>query len=124
MKRLFLWDVSAGGYASVLFGSLCNNVTHVVSFVPQIKLNNLINPTYSNLKTIINPKVKYTLFGDTNIHDINDLHHISHCEIIKDFENVTLIRKNGIELRTLRDNGTIKKIIDTILSDISDVSLV
>ena len=43
-----------GGYASILFCSLCDNVNNVISFVPQTILNNPIDLKYSNFKNIIN----------------------------------------------------------------------
>jgi hypothetical protein len=42
---------SAGGYASILFDSICNNVDHVIAFIPQTILISPIN-NYSNLINI------------------------------------------------------------------------
>ena len=103
---------SAGGYASILFGSLCDNVNNVISFAPQTILNNPINLTYSNLKNIINKNTKYIICGDTSIQNKNDFHHILHCEYIECFSNVKIIKNNGLNIKNLRDNGSIKKIID------------
>jgi len=114
-KKIIFMGVSAGGYASILFGSLCNNVTNVISFIPQTILINPINVDYSNLKSIINNNTKYVLYGETGVTNINGFHHISQCENIKCFANVEIIKKNTINLKQMRDNGDIKKIIDDIL---------
>lgn len=114
-EKVIFIGVSAGGYASILFGSLCNNVTNVISFIPKIKLDNPIDKTYTNLKDIINPNVDYILFGDISIKNISDAHHISQCHILKDIKNVDIIEMNGVNLKVLRDDGTIKKIIDSII---------
>lgn len=115
-EKVIFMGTSAGGYASILFGSLCNNVNNVVSFIPQTIINNnLIDSKYSNLKNIINENVKYNLYGDISIRNTEDNHHISHCENIECFTNVKIFRLNGVNLKELRDNGFIKKIIDEIL---------
>jgi hypothetical protein len=106
---------SAGGYASILFGSLCNNINNVISFIPQTILNNPIYLKYVNLKNIINKNTKYILWGDMSIQDKNDSHHILHCENIECFLNVKIIKTNGVNLKQLRDDGSIKKILDDIL---------
>ena len=108
---------SAGGYAAILFGSICNNDTdnNVISFIPQTILKDPINLKYSNLKYSINKNTKYILYGDTSITDTNDLHHILHCENIESFVNVKIIKNDGCDLKTLRDKGVIKSLIDSIL---------
>jgi len=107
--------VSAGGYASILFGSLCKKVDEVIGFIPQVELNNPVDENYRNLKSIINQHTQYTLYGDINVLDKNNDHHISHCEILEDLKNVTVIRNCGVDMKVLRDNGTIKNIIDKII---------
>jgi hypothetical protein len=114
-EKVIFMGTSAGGYASILFGSLCNNVNYVVSFIPQTTIKRPINLKYSNLKKIINKKTKYILYGNKSIKNINDLHHISQCENIECFPNVTIIKNQSCNLKELRDNGTIKKIIDDII---------
>lgn len=113
--KIIFMGVSAGGYASILFGSLCNNVTNVISFIPQTILTNPINLDYSNLNPIINNNTKYILYGETSVTNINHFHHISQCENIECFANVEIIKKYTINLKEMRDNGDIKKIIDDIL---------
>ena len=116
--KIIFMGVSAGGYAAILFGSLCDNVNYVISFVPQTILKNPINFNYSNLKNVINKYTTYILYGNKNIQNIDDLHHISHCENIKHFINVKIIENNSCNFKELRDNGFIKKIIDNIIFDI------
>ena len=113
--KIIFMGTSAGGYASILFGSLCENVTHVISFIPKVILNNPYNKKYENLKPFINATTKYILFGDEGIKDVNDHHHIRQCEELQNFNNVTIIRKPKVDLKQLRDNGTIKRVLDTIL---------
>lgn len=114
-EKIIFMGVSAGGYGAILFGSLCNNVNYVISFIPQTILTNPININYINLKTVINKNSKYILYGDTSIQNINDNHHISHCENIEQFTNVKIIKNSSCNLKELRDNGFIKKTIDKIL---------
>lgn len=113
--KIIFMGVSAGGYASILFGSLCNNITNVISFIPKVKLDNPINKKYTNLKDVINSNTKYILFGDKSITNIRDSHHISQCEILEHFTNVTIFKKENINLKILRDTGVIKNIIDNII---------
>jgi hypothetical protein len=114
-KQVIFMDTSAGGYGAILFGSICNNVTHVISFIPQTILENPINLNYSNLRNVINENTNYMLYGDTNIQDVNDLHHIRHCENIEGFANVKILKNEGCNLKELRDTGFIKKTIDDII---------
>jgi hypothetical protein len=114
-EKIIFMGISAGGYGSILFGSLCNNVTNVISFIPQTIIKNAIDSNYSNLKHIINDNTKYILYGDISIKDINDFHHISHCENIEYFSNVTIHKTENCNLKQLRDNGSIKKMIDDII---------
>jgi predicted esterase YcpF (UPF0227 family) len=111
-EKVIFMGTSAGGYASILFGSLCENVNNVISFIPQTILNNPIDFKYSNLKNIINKNTKYIIYGDTSIQNKNDNHHILHCENIECFSNVKIIKNNVLNMKQLRDNGSIKKIID------------
>lgn len=113
--KIIFMGVSAGGYASILFGSLCNNVTNVISFIPKIKLDGPINKKYTNLKDVINSNTKYMLFGDKSITNVHDSHHVSQCEMLEHFTNVTVFKKEKIDLKKLRDTGVIKRIIDNII---------
>jgi hypothetical protein len=111
-KVLFM-GTSAGGYAAILFASLCNNVNHVVSFIPQTILKNPIDPKYTNLKNIINKTTTYIVYGDTT--QVDDLHNISHCTNIDCFPNVKVFKNKGCNLKQLRDSGFIKKRINNVL---------
>jgi len=97
-EKIIFMGTSAGGYASILFGSLCNNIDYVIGFIPKTKLDRPINKDYSNLKDIINTNTQYTLFGDKSIRNINDDHHISQCEILEDFTNVKIIKMEHVDL--------------------------
>jgi len=81
--------VSAGGYASILFSSLCN-VSSVIASVPRTKLKprDVIHKKYGDLKLIVNNQTDYILYGDTNAKNENDNHHISQCNNLKCFQNV------------------------------------
>jgi hypothetical protein len=114
-KKVIFMGTSAGGYASILFGSLCYNINNVISFIPQTILDNPINLNYSNLKNIINTNTSYLLYGDKSITYKNNSHHILHCENIKHFKNVKIINGNSCNLKNLRDNGFIKNTLDAIL---------
>jgi predicted esterase YcpF (UPF0227 family) len=116
-QKVIFMGTSAGGYGAILFGSMCNNVNHVISFIPQTIIKNPINLNYSNLKNIINKNTKYILYGDKSVQDINNAHHISHCENIECFTNVKIIKSEDCNLKSLRDNGFIKKTIDDIISE-------
>jgi len=123
-EKVIFIGVSAGGYAAILFGSLCN-ISNVVSFIPQTILYKPIHPKYTNLKHIINNTTQYLLYGDPSIKsvgnpnveymNINNLHHIRHCNNLQEFKNVKIIKKNNCNLKQLRDEGVIKKIIDDII---------
>lgn len=110
-KKILFMGVSAGGYASILFGSLCN-INSVIAFIPRTKLNNPIDKKYSDLKNIINNKTVYILHGDLQVQDINNNHHISQCINLDSFKNVKIIKHKGLNMKKIRDNGIIKKNID------------
>lgn len=114
-EKVIFMGTSAGGYASILFGSLCDNVNNVIGFIPQTILDEPIDLKYCNLKNIINKNTKYVICGDTSVINKNGNHHISHCENIECFSNVKIIKMNGVDMKRLRDNGFIKKLIDDIL---------
>ena len=94
---------------------MCNNINNVISFKPQTIIKNPIDSNYSNLKKVINKNTSYLLYGDNSVNDKNDNHHISHCENIECFENVHIIKKKRCNLKSLRDNGFIKRMIDSVL---------
>lgn len=114
-EKIIFMGTSAGGYASILFGSMCENVNYVIVFIPQTIIKNPINLNYSDLKNIINKNTQYILYGDESIQNINDNHHILHCKNLEHFTNVKIISSSGCNLKELRNNGFIKKLIDDII---------
>lgn len=113
-KKVIFMGVSAGGYAAILYGSLCK-VNHVVTFIARTLLHNPIDNMYGDLKKIINPSTHYTLYGDLSIMDRKDPHHCCQCDYLDCFDNVKVIRKEKVHLKTMRDNGEIKTIIDALI---------
>ena len=119
-KKIIFMGVSAGGYASILFGSLCN-VTNVISFIPRTTQSPFMtDKRYYNLNPVINNcnmkfpnKTKYLLIGNKSAPKGH--HHISHCHHLKHFENVRIMEYEKLNLRALRDNGKITEILDEIL---------
>jgi hypothetical protein len=70
---------------------------------------------YFNLKNIINNKTEYILHGTKHVKNEGGAHHISQCNNLDSFNNVKIIKHNRLCMRKLRDNGTIKQQIDSIL---------
>lgn len=116
-NKVIFMGTSAGGYGAILFGSLCKNVGNVVSFIPQTIIKNPVDAVYSDLKNVIKHDVKYVLYADKSIQNVNDEHHISHCENIECFPNVEIMKKESCNMKELRDDGTIKQRLDSILFD-------
>ena len=111
---LFLGN-SGGGYSAILFASLLN-VKNCLAFVPQTILRKPDkDPKYKDLKGLINSTTNYQLYGDTSIKFKFDPHHISHCEHISEFPNVTINRLEKVDLKQLRDSGKLFEIINEIL---------
>jgi hypothetical protein len=103
---------SAGGYAAILFGSLCN-VTNVVAFIPQTVLVAPHDATYGDLAPLLNTTTRYLLFGDPLISEGN--HDFAHCARVAKVANVTLSRVPQLKMKTLRDNGTLAAILDGLM---------
>lgn len=107
---------SAGGYASILFGSLLN-INYVIAFIPQTDLNikkeifNETNIKFINLKNYINHKTIYKLYANNEIKNIKDLHSVYQCNNIKEFDNVIIKYLDQFNLKKIRDSGDLKKII-------------
>jgi hypothetical protein len=113
-EKVIFMGTSGGGYASILFGSLCK-VTHVISFVAPTLLRNPKYKIYTDLKEYICPTTQYLLYGDVNVINKLDAHHISQFERIECFPNVKVVRTEGVHLKRMRDTGELKNIIDGIL---------
>ena len=115
-KKTIFMGVSSGGYASILFGSLCN-VTNVVAFIPPTTYKKkMIDKKYFNLKTVINKNTKYLLNGDP-LEKRDKNHFISECYNLEEFENVKIEKYPRLNMKKLRNNGTIKIILDNIIED-------
>lgn len=117
-EKVLFMGVSVGGYGAILFGSLCNNINNVISFIPQAIIKNPINLNYSNIKTVINKNTSYLLYGDKSVQNNDNVHHISQCENLEHLFNVKIIKGENCILKNLRDNGYIKNLIDTIISQV------
>lgn len=116
-KKVIFMGVSAGGYAAILFGSLLN-VQYVISFIPRTNLTCIPKATdikYINLKNHINSVTQYILYGDPNIKNINDNHHISHCLNLV-CKNVELIQIENLCMKKLCNDGTIEKLLHKIFN--------
>jgi hypothetical protein len=110
-KKIIFIGASSGGYAAILFGSLCG-INNVIAFKPQTIIKQPIDKKYINLKKFINIKTKYTLICDPL--NQTELHNISHCENLNNYKNIKIILISNFGIKDLRDNGEIKKIIDSI----------
>jgi hypothetical protein len=120
-EKVIFIGTSAGGYASILFGSLLN-VDTVLAFIPQTIISNkgrrnknsFLNKEYINLNSHINDNTNYILYGDPLIKNINSLHHISHCNNIKNFKNVNIIEICNLDMKVLRNSGKLDEILMSI----------
>jgi hypothetical protein len=117
--KVITTGISAGGYASILFGSICN-ANYVVTDIAQIDIDYVVkhlgdyytllkefsqqnNETwqmYKDCSKLINEKVDYYVYykGDENCTvDNRDLinHGDYHFNLIKDFNNVNKIKEWG-----------------------------
>ena len=77
--------------------------------------NENLDEKYRDISIYINDKTKYYIYGDSSISDVNDCHHISHCERISHHSNVFITRKNGVNLKKMRDDGELYKIIESVV---------
>ena len=113
-KVIFI-GISVGGYASLLFGSLCK-VDNVISYVPNTKFQEgMIDNKYFDLKNIINDSTNYILRGDLSIKDPNDSHHISQCINLEKGKNVKIIYHDKINIKQFIYNGIIEQDLENIL---------
>jgi predicted esterase YcpF (UPF0227 family) len=104
-KKVVFIGSSGGGYAAILFGSMLN-IHSVISFIPTtiIRKTN-VDPKYKNLRPFINKTTNFHLYGDIKITDTMDCHHISHCENIAIGPNTIIYKKNGLDLKKMRNSG-------------------
>jgi len=114
-KNVLFLGVSSGGYAAILFGSLLK-VKNVLAFIPQtIRRDKDIDEKYRDLHPYINNSTKYYLFGDLSVKNPNDPHHISHLTRVSDYQNVFITKQKDFNLKRMRDNGMLHKIISSLL---------
>ena len=112
---LIFIGTSGGGYAAILFGSLLN-VDHVIAFIPPtILYRDDKEPRYKNLRPLMNARTQYQLFADLSVKDPKDCHHVSHCENVCTGPNVTLVKKDRLDLKQMRDSGELFEIFQSIL---------
>ena len=118
-NKVVFMGVSSGGYAAILFGSLLN-VTHVIAFIPQtILFGPNLDDKYRDLKLYINNITKYYLYGDPNIQNKLDCHHIFHCERLCEFPNVIITPvPDCTEMSKIKQSGQLFDIISGVLGDL------
>lgn len=113
-RVLFIGN-SGGGYAALLFGALLH-VHRVVAFVPPTLL---MSPGFEDRYRDVVPFVeaatqtKFVVYGDCSITDETHPHHIRHCNRLP--QNVTVVRRQGIDLRKIRDSGELLEIVSDII---------
>ena len=111
-KKVVFMGVSAGGYAAILFGSLCN-ASNVIAFIPQTTLKSPHDKTYANLETVLNNTTDYDVYGDPLI--AKGSHDYAHCTHLGSANNVQVHPVPGLSMTTLRDQGTIRATLDAIM---------
>jgi len=118
-KKVIFMGVSSGGYAAILFGSLVN-VTSVISFIPQTILRGEgLDPNYKNIKKYINTTTIYNVYGDPNIQNPLDCHHMSHCDNISEFPNVIIHKvPDCTEMSKVKRSGQLLDIITNCINNI------
>lgn len=119
-KNITCVGVSAGGYASILFGSLLN-VQNVIAFIPPTQTNTpndirFFDKKYADLLPLINNTTKYYLHGDLSVKNIYDSHHIEHCNRLKIYPNVVVKEYDNLDIKKLRNDGELLKIFEDILN--------
>ena len=127
-KKVVFMGVSAGGYAAMLYASLCKveGVTHsAVAFQPQTDLsyvmerkNSLpdfvvtkwedIDERYKNLKDHMRTDVKYDVVSHRSLNDV--LHHWHHTENIYDIPSVCF-HDEYWTIQELKNSGKIEAIL-------------
>ena len=119
-KKIIFMGISSGGYAAILFVSLCH-ITNVISFIPRTNLKGIrgiVDNKYENLKNIINNDTDYLLYGDLSVKNKNSNHHISQCENLEGFSSIKIVKKISLDMKKLRDDGTIKNELDKIINQV------
>lgn len=114
-QKIVFVGVSAGGYASILFGSLLQ-VHDVIAITPQTRLKaSVFDDMYKDLTNFINSATNYFLVADTGVKHPEHMHHSSHCERIEHHKNVVILRKNKVDVAQMRDDGSLLEIFQQII---------
>lgn len=122
-EKIIFIGASAGGYASILFGSILN-IDTVIAFVPQTLLIDEVCKScyasdytemheYKDLKKVINDTTNYVFVCAENIEDINHLHGNIHCLRFDNCHNVNIEKIHWVDgiLSKYRDDGLLDRII-------------
>jgi hypothetical protein len=116
-KNVIFLGVSSGGYAAILFGSLLK-ITSVLAFIPQtVRRDKIVDENYRDIHPFINDVTKYYLYGDLSTSNPYDPHHISHCDRLNNYPNVFIIRQQKFNLKRMRDNGELFKILKDLVEN-------
>lgn len=103
---------SAGGYASILFGSLLG-VSKVIAFIPQTLIKGYVKTMpieYEDLNSVINDHTKYFVHGCVKErHDA--WHGRIHVDNISGHGNVVVEFHNPLCMKKLRDSGRLDEIL-------------
>lgn len=132
-NKIVCLGASAGGYGSILFGSILN-ATASIAFIPQTDLKTLYDiqcpsrkpkwkflcdaaqldafEKYSNLKYHINNVTKYYIYSYANNNDL--LHGIMHYENLSDFSNVNKLNQKP---KNMIKSGELEKLIKLEISN-------
>jgi pimeloyl-ACP methyl ester carboxylesterase len=113
--RVICVGASGGGYAALLFGSLLD-VDSVIAFQPPTLLRSQDkDPRYVDVKPLLNGATRYHVFGDLDVSDPTDPHHVSHCERLADSPNVVVYKKHHFTMKSMRDSGELRRIFDCVI---------
>lgn len=121
---------SAGGYAAILFGTLCSTTSpiKVIGFIPQTILYPYVERGHSQTRKFFNlrdvltatgtssSQREYHLYGDKTITDISHLHHIYHCRNLAELPGVSIYELNGLDMPSLRNSGELLRIFQRIFA--------
>ena len=129
-RKVIYMGTSAGGYAAMLYGSLCSGNNKVIAIVPQTDLqfvydrrNTLppfvqtdwdnISPEYMDLKPHMRDDVYYRVGGNQRHKDT--LHHSHHMRRVYDLPSVHKFTDGG-DMRKLRDSGVFARLLDDCIA--------
>jgi hypothetical protein len=114
-EKVVFVGVSAGGYASILFGSLLK-VNDVIAITPQTRLKALVfNDLYRDLTNFINSTTNYLLIADTSVEHPDHMHHRSHCERIEHHKSVIVVCRDKVNVVQMRDDGSLLDIFQKVI---------